>query len=63
MLAAAAANRFALTPRLAGDLAASAPTGGTIRRLRASLGLETALAVVAVALAAWLGGLAPPGAG
>lgn len=58
MLALAAANRFRLTPaleRAVGDLSRQ------LAALRASLVVETSLALAILALVAWLGLLAPPG--
>ena len=54
MLALAAANRFRLTPALAGD----APPA--MRALRRSLATESGAALAIVALVAWLGTLEPP---
>jgi len=62
MLALAAANRFAHTPRLAAAMADEAP-GAALRALRRSVLLETALAAAVVALVAVLGSLAPVSAG
>jgi putative copper resistance protein D len=59
MLLCAAINRYALTPRL--STTRSAPVSrSALRRLRAVLGLETAVAFVLIAAVAWLGALAPP---
>lgn len=56
MLVLAAMNRFRLTPALAGG---ESVTRSTLRR---SLALETAAAIVILALVAWLGTLEPAGA-
>jgi putative copper resistance protein D len=59
MLACAAINRYALTPRLSApgtDIDASA----AIRGLRRVIGLESAVAIALIAVVAWLGALAPP---
>jgi len=60
MLALAAANRFRLTPALRLSLT-EGNSDQAVARLRASLALETATAVVILGLVAWLGMLAPPG--
>lgn len=62
MLCLAAANRFLLTPRLAGALNRSGSTHAALRSLRASLLLETGLAVLVLVAVSWLGTLAPPSA-
>ncbi len=59
MLGLAALNRFRLTPAL-GRAIASADHADALVMLRASLALETALAVVILGLVAWLGTLEPP---
>ena len=59
MLALALLNRFRLTPAIERSIAA-ADHGGALRALRASLAVETACAVVILALVAWLGTLEPP---
>jgi len=58
MLGCAALNRFCLTPRLA---AATSPAQA-LGHLRLSIATETLLAVLVLALVAWLGTLAPPDA-
>jgi putative copper resistance protein D len=59
MASLAAANRWRLTPRLGKPSASGAPLAA-VAALRASVKLETALAVAVLALVAWLGTLAPP---
>ena len=59
MLALAALNRFRLTPGL-GAATTPADVDSAIRRLRLSLMLETAAAMVILGLVAWLGTLEPP---
>ncbi len=58
MLALAAANRFALTPRLARAVGQGRPAAALIA-LRASVALETALGVLVLAAVSWLGMLEP----
>ncbi|KTT28328.1 hypothetical protein NS201_21010 [Pseudomonas oryzihabitans] len=58
MLGLAALNRWWLTPTLKAALDSRAPAGA-IRRLRLSIGLELAAAMVILALVAWLGTLDP----
>lgn len=60
MLALAAANRFKLTPRLEGHLLAGSAHPLTLRELRRSIAIETALGVTALALVSWFGTLEPP---
>lgn len=60
MLGLASLNRFRLTPVFEQSIAAADHHGG-IRALRASLAVETACAVLILALVAWLGTLEPPG--
>lgn len=60
MLGLAAVNRFRLTPALATAVAAGEPAA--LAGLRRSIGLETAAAVLVLALVAALGMLAPPAA-
>ena len=60
MLALAAANRFWLTPRLALALKSGIGLGAATGLLRASVLLETVLALLVVLAVAWLGTLAPP---
>lgn len=62
MLMLAAANRFRLTPRLARSIAEGVPPEGALEALRRSIALESALGVLALALVAWFGTLAPPSA-
>ncbi len=57
MLGCAAVNRFRLTPRLAGK-GRSAPDA--LATLRRSIALESLLALLVIALVAWLGTLPPP---
>lgn len=59
MLALAAGNRFALTPRLGRSLAREAAPGAAFAALRASLVLEAIAGVLVLALVAWLGTLPP----
>lgn len=59
MLGLAAVNRWRLTPRLAAA-EQSGNQAAAVRALRISIGLETAAAIVILALVAWLGTLAPP---
>ncbi|MGR4863546.1 copper homeostasis membrane protein CopD [Caulobacter sp. LARHSG274] len=59
MLGLAAANRFRLTPALAGALGDPAQVAVAVARLRTSLVLETTAAIGVLALVAWLGALAP----
>lgn len=59
MLSLAALNRLRLTPGLAGALE-SGDRGASRRALRRSIAVETASAVVILALVAWLGTLSPP---
>ena len=58
MLVLAVHNRYRLTPALAARL--DAPTVG---RLRRNIGLEAAFGILALALVAWFGTLAPPTVG
>lgn len=60
MLAAAAANRFVLTPRLGLSLEDDARLPMAIRALRRSLVLESLLALMLLAVVAVMGTLAPP---
>jgi putative copper resistance protein D len=62
MLALAALNRFVLTPRLRLRSMHPGQTNATLRRLRWSVGLETALAALVIAAVAVLGVLEPPNA-
>lgn len=62
MLGLAATNRFRLTPALEQAMALNDSAGAT-RALRVSLIVETAAAVIILALVAWLGTLEPPTAG
>jgi copper resistance protein D len=62
MLGFAAWNRWKLTPLLRQAIAGSGEDTA-VRRLRLSVGAETALAVVVLALVALLGTLEPPMAG
>lgn len=62
MLGLAWANRFRLTPALSATLGGG-DHRGAVKALRRSLILETAAALVILALVAWLGMLAPPGSG
>lgn len=62
MLGCAAANRFRLTPRLASAMAGG-DTAPALARLRRSVALETALALLILGLVAWLGTLEPPVSG
>ena len=59
MLGLASLNRFRLTPAFERSIAA-ADHRGALGTLRASLAVETACAVVILALVAWLGTLEPP---
>lgn len=59
MLGLAALNRFRLTPAFETSIAAN-DHRGALMALRRSLALETACAVVILALVGWLGTLAPP---
>lgn len=59
MLALAAANRFRLTPALRGALDDPDRAAGAVVALRKSLALEAGAALAVLALAAWLGRLAP----
>ena len=59
MLVLALLNRFRLTPKFERSIAA-ADHRGAFRALRTSLAVETACAVVILALVAWLGTLEPP---
>lgn len=59
MLGFAAANRYRLTPALAGRIDAG-DYRGAIVALRVSIALETACVVLVLALVAWLGTLQPP---
>jgi putative copper resistance protein D len=59
MLALAAANRFAHTPRLGGALAEGLPMDGAIAALRRSVLLETSLGLAVLILVSILGTLAP----
>lgn len=56
MLCLAAANRFVLTPRLK----SSRPTTAAVRALRASVLIETTLALAVLVAVSWLGTLMPP---
>lgn len=60
MLALAAANRFRLTPALAGSLEHVETMHGSLRSLRRSIVLETAAGMLVLVLVAWFGTLAPP---
>ena len=60
MLAAAAANRFRLTPRLAVALGDAQATAAAVQALRLSILIETGLALGVLVAVAWLGVLAPP---
>lgn len=62
MLALAAANRFRLTPALAGSLEHVDTLPASLQALRRSLVLETAAGTLVLVLVAWFGTLAPPGA-
>ena len=62
MLFLAAANRFRLAPAFKVALA-DGDHRKSLTALRTSLALETGCAIVILALVAWLGTLAPPGAG
>ncbi|MEO6338755.1 MAG: copper homeostasis membrane protein CopD [Caulobacteraceae bacterium] len=62
MLALAARNRFALTPRLAAAIAAGAPEPA-VRALKRSILIEAGAGLVVLALVSALGTLPPPGAG
>ena len=59
MFALASLNRFVLTPRLGAVLDAGRPPASALGRLKASVGVETALGVAVLALVAWLGLLEP----
>lgn len=59
MLGLAAANRFRLTPALAGEIAEAQPARGALRGLRRSVVLETIAGAVVLALVSWLGTLSP----
>lgn len=59
MLALAAANRFRHTPALRGALNDPDRAAGAVVALRTSLALEASAALAVLALAAWLGRLAP----
>ena len=59
MLGLASLNRFRLTPAFERSIAA-ADHRGALGTLRASLAVETACAIVILALVAWLGMLEPP---
>ncbi|MBA2918760.1 copper homeostasis membrane protein CopD [Sphingomonas sp. MAH-20] len=59
MLGLAAANRFCLTPRLAGQLG-GARHGTAVGALRRSLLIEVTLGFVILAIVAWLGMVEPP---
>jgi len=61
MLSLAALNRFRLTPRFEGSIAA-ADHRGALGVLRRSLAVETACLVIILGLVAWLGTLEPPAA-
>lgn len=60
MLGLAAANRYRLSPRLAAAVRAADHVHAVIA-LRRSLVMETSLAILILALVAWLGVLSPPG--
>lgn len=60
MLMLAAVNRFWLTPRLALALHSGTGLGAATGLLRASMLIETALALLVLLSVAWLGTLAPP---
>jgi len=60
MLVLAAANRYRLSPRLAGALK-DGNHAGAVAALRQSLLTETCLAILILALVAWLGVLSPAG--
>lgn len=62
MFGLAAANRFQLTPALGRGLGAQDSEGAALAHLRRSVILETALGFGVLALVAWFGTLAPPGA-
>lgn len=62
MFGLAAANRFQLTPALGRGLGAQDSEGAALDHLRRSVILETALGFGVLALVAWFGTLAPPGA-
>ena len=61
MLALAAANRFTLTPALEHALQGGG-VPSALAKLRKSLIIELSLAVIVIALVAWLGTLQPPAA-
>lgn len=60
MLALAGANRFFLTPRLLATLSGNGRLKTAIIALRLSILIETALALIVLALVGWLGVLPPP---
>lgn len=62
MLALATANRFRLTPALAGALDGGPRQQAALAALRQSIVVETAVAFAVLALVAWFGTLAPPAA-
>ncbi len=62
MLGCAALNRFRLTPALHAARGAG-QEAAALAHLRRSVAIETALAVLVLALVAWLGRLEPPSAG
>jgi hypothetical protein len=59
MLGCAAINHFRLTPRL-GQAADQPATASALAALRRSIAIETALAILVLALVGWLGTLEPP---
>jgi putative copper resistance protein D len=60
MLVLATANRFLLTPRLAGAMDAGRSSRAAVRMLQASILSETMLGLLVLLAVAWLGTLAPP---
>ena len=60
MLMLAAANRFWLTPLLAGTMQTAGDSRAAMRMLQASVLTETMLALLVLLAVAWLGTLAPP---
>lgn len=63
MLGLAAANRYRLTPRLAAAMDGGPASLAAVRALRASLAMETALALLVLAAVSALGALEPPASG
>jgi copper resistance protein D len=62
MLGLATANRYWLTPKLHTALAATSDPRASIRALKASIAVETALVLLVLGAVGWLDALPPPGA-